>query len=163
MGATQSVGVVSNSPEFFAYQVLQCEYNRLKAASRWSSSSAAVADASTYELLNPTIDRPEVMLLDKVDTMDHISSEVDQERFVQIYNQAIAERDVDLELCRCPSVVIYKYLELSEGDKAQFLQSIVEAATSREKKSASSKKKKIQQEDYSKSFGGTAEDTKVGR
>lgn len=155
MGATQSVGVVSNSPEFFAYQVLQCEYNRLKAASRWSSSS-------NDELLNPTIDRPEVMLLDKGDTMDHISSEVDQERFVQIYNQAIAERDLDLELCRCPSVVIYKYLELSEGDKAQFLQSIVEAATSREKKGASSKKK-IQQEDYSKSFGGTAEDTKVGR
>jgi len=99
-----------------------------------------------------------------VGAVDDASSEdeVDLEHFVQIYHQAIAERDVDLLLCRCPSVIIYKYLGLSEIDKAQFLQSIVEAATSREKKGTASKKKKLDQ-DYSKSFGGTAEDTKVGR
>ena len=158
MGATQSVGAqVSNSPEFFAYQVLQCEYSRLKAASRRSSA--------TDEQSNHTIDRPEVTVLVEVVAVDDASSEdeVDLEHFVQIYHQAIAERDVDLLLCRCPSVIIYKYLGLSEIDKAQFLQSIVEAATSREKKGTASKKKKKLDQDYSKSFGGTAEDTKVSK
>lgn len=161
MGATQSVGAqVSNSPEYFAYQVLQCEYSRLKAASQQSFASSA-----TDEQSNHTIDRPEVTVLVEVGAVDDAFSEdeVDQEHFVQIYHQAIAERDVDLLLCRCPSVIIYKYLGLSEIDKAQFLQSIVEAATSREKKGTASKKKKQLDQDYSKSFGGTAEDTKVSR
>lgn len=166
MGATQSVYAhVSSSPEYFAYQVLQCEYSRRLKADVSRSSADTDTDASTYkQQLNPTIDRPEVMVKDDVDTVDNAPSEVDQERFIQIYHQAKVEKDIDLWLCRCPSVIIYKYLELySEGDRALFLQSIVEAATSREKKgSASNKKKKNQlDQDYSKSFGGTAEDTKV--
>jgi len=156
MGATYAVGTVSDSPEYFAFQVMQCEYNRWKTSCAFSSSSAstATADAQPHER-NPEV----IVAIDEV-VGANASSEINREHFMQIYHQAVVERDIDLLLCRSPSVIIYKYLLLSEDDKVQYLHSVIEAATSREKKGASNQKKKIDQ-DYSKSFGGTAEDTKV--
>lgn len=78
---------------------------------------------------------------------------------LKIYESAKDEYDKDFILCRNPSVIIYKYNKLNENEKAEYYNSIINAATLKEKKSSVTSGTKKQ--DYSRSFGGTEADSKV--
>lgn len=80
------------------------------------------------------------------------------DRLASIYSNGLLEFDLSIEECRTPAVIICKYEDLGEVEKDSFHNIIIETLIQRGKASMSNAVKK--EIDYSKSFGGTADDTK---
>ncbi len=84
------------------------------------------------------------------------------ERVRHVFDNAVKERSKPILDCRCPAVIYYKWQkELNDDERADIVKQIVEVAVQRDKATNKKAVKASGAEDYSKSFGGTAMDTKV--
>lgn len=129
---------VTNEYEFFAFQVIHYDWNH----------GAIAADLHPEK----SLDQPETPKIP--------SNEVIYQRVEDIVKQAYQEKETPLLECRSPAVIQYKLSKLAEAELQEFNQAIVDAAIQKDKKLHKNKKGNSTAEDYSKSFGGTAEDTK---
>jgi hypothetical protein len=125
-----------SSPEYFAFKVLQAEYDRSK-----ELAAAAELDGSDASVI-PT-DEPFYF-----------------QRMNAIFREACAEMNKPIEECKCPSVILYLYLRMDPERRKEYHQSIVVSATLKEMAVAKKHAAKNKVVDYSQSFGGTAADTK---
>jgi hypothetical protein len=126
----------------FALLVATQEYERIQAhqnVSEQSESGELPLDSGSLQF-NPSEDELQARLQD-------------------IYDSAKAEYELSIEDCRCPAVVIFKYLALDPDGKKSFHDAIEEYLSCREK-AAQKRKAASASSDYSKSFGGTEDDTK---
>ena len=92
----------------------------------------------------------EAFIVDEVAMYDRLMSLIDKVK---------EENSLEFHKCRCPAVILYKYQNLEEKEKKDYQDSLISSVVEREKKSEK-KVKSSSSEDYSKSFGGTAEDTR---
>jgi hypothetical protein len=122
--------------EFFAFQVI--DYN-------WKNGTIA-------EDMNPT--PVEGAIPEKISDLEL------QRRVEDILIQSYKEKDLPINECRCPAVVLFKYFKLSDQEKDEYQTTLLDAAIAKDKANYQSKMKASAIEDYSKSFGGTANDTK---
>ncbi len=77
---------------------------------------------------------------------------------VDIFQNAVVEKDIPILECKHPAVIRYKYSLLSDEEKKEFNDAVLAAAVGKDKKTHKAQNKKPA--DYSKSFGGTEADTK---
>lgn len=139
MGGTVATALSPNnkvSPEYFAFKVLQSEYERAKveaaaALEEWEIASSIPTDEPFYF-----------------------------QRMANIYQEALNEFGKPIEACRSPAVIIFLYTKLNSEEKRALHQSILENALAREKVVAKNAAAMSKVADYSQSFGGTAADTK---
>jgi hypothetical protein len=75
-----------------------------------------------------------------------------------LFQQAIIEKDLNILECKHPAVISFKYSQLTEDEKKELQQTVLNAAINKDKKLHKGQNKKVA--DYSKSFGGTEADTK---
>jgi hypothetical protein len=133
MGAGSSIGTDTNS--LYAYGVIIAEYERYK---------RSLTDG-TEELLGYDLDP-----LDDVTLM---------ERMADLYTQALAQKDSTLEDSGLhPVIFAERYKALTEEGKVNYCKAVVEAQVALDK--ATFKSKPVEA-DYSKSFSGSAADTKA--
>lgn len=124
------------SPEYFAFKVLQAEYERAKQQAAFEEQNFSY---------------PTVIPLDDSYYYQRMSA---------IYQSALQEFDKPFEQCRCPAVILYRYAKMTEEQLKELHASIIENATAREKAIAKKAAANSKPADYSQSFGGTAADTK---
>jgi hypothetical protein len=99
---------------------------------------------------------------DRSDNTESVSANEQQIyiRMEEIRRNAFLEKDLSLLECRCPEVIHYKYSNLSEQERKSFNNSMLELIVEKDKSKKSTSKPSSTAADYSKSFGGTADDTK---
>lgn len=119
--------------EFFAFQVIHYD---------WNHGSLALE-------MHPEADGPKPLS----------NSELYQ-RVEEIMKQAYLEKDLPILECTSPAVIHYKLSKLSAAEREEIDQTILDAAIRMDKKLHKKKPGNHGADDYSKSFGGTAEDTK---
>jgi hypothetical protein len=81
------------------------------------------------------------------------------ERLRELYNITVKESETDLSECKIPSVIIFKYSLLNVSEKEAFTHNVVSAILKKQQNFHNSKAKS-KPSDYSKSFGGTEDDSK---
>ncbi|KAJ1442738.1 hypothetical protein B484DRAFT_50183 [Ochromonadaceae sp. CCMP2298] len=92
-----------------------------------------------------------------------------RDRLVHLYTAALVEWQLPLEVCRQPAVVLFKYLLLGVGERADYHQAVMGAAEGRERQKGGGGGggkgggKGGKKEDYSASFGGTEADSRNER
>ena len=132
----EAAEVDKESAEYFEFTVLQAEYERRKMI-----IASAEEEGVTASVI-PTEDQYFF------------------KRMVGICASAVLEKDKQIEECKCPAVIIHKYLTMEANDRKTFSQAILESATARELQVAKKAALAAKVQDYSQSFGGTAADTK---
>jgi hypothetical protein len=125
-----------SSPEYFAFKVLQAEYERSKEQAAFDEEN---------DCFSSTIPSDEPFYY---------------QRMVSVYHEALAEFGRPIEQCRCPSVILHVYNTMDSEQKKIFHQSVLDSALAREKVVAKKAEANSKVADYSQSFGGTAADTK---
>jgi len=133
---TDASNLDEDSAEYFAFKVLQGEYERSK-----EILAEAEAEGETACVIGT--DEPFYY-----------------QRMSCIYSDALLEKDNPIEDCKCPSVVIYKYLNMTPQERTDFHTAILDSAALKEKAVAKKQAVLNKVQDYSQSFGGTAADTK---
>jgi hypothetical protein len=81
-------------------------------------------------------------------------------RMEEIRRNAFQEKDFALSECHCPEVIHYKYSKLSDEERKSFNNSMLQLILEKDKSKKSNSKQSSTAADYSKSFGGTADDTR---
>ena len=135
MGAAASVTVQSSSLQLKAFNVARWEYERIKAR-------------VVEERLNQ---------LETYECLPALSDSLLARRLAEVYNAALAEIELELTECKNPCVISIRMAELTPDQRKAYMSSVVLAILEREK---SSYKPKLDA-DYSKSFSGSAADTKA--
>ena len=141
-GALRTAGLPDRAPpdeksiEYFAFKVLQAEYQRAK----------EITAAAEEEGIEPCI----------IPTDDPFYFQ----RMTTLYRTALLEKDTPIQACKCPSIILYKYSQLDPKEKREFHQAVIEATMQREKIIEKKAALSAKVQDYSQSFGGTAADTK---
>ena len=133
MGSAVSVQTSSNP---YAFGVARGEYERIQARMQQEVKE----DIEEYERL-PRLDDSQMMV-----------------RLQECFDAAAAEHHLDATECRHPVMIARKMRALSEADRKAYMSSVVLAAINQEK--ANYKPAAVAQ-DYSKSFSGSAADTKA--
>jgi hypothetical protein len=132
MGAAASL--TSASPKNLqAFAVAKCEYERILARVEREK------ELEDYEKL-PSLD-------------DRLLSR----RLIEVYNAALLEAELDITECKNPCVLAKRMSELSAEQRKEYMQKVVLAVIDKER--ATFKPKVVA--DYSKSFSGSAADTKA--
>ena len=140
MGSAIGVNFPNGSPtnktsiEYFAFKVLQSEYERSKLLS--------TGETEDSDMVIPT-EEPYYF-----------------QRMVLLYQEALQESKKPLQECRSPSVILYKYDTMSEAERKEYHDAVLDAALTKEKVIAKKTAANNKVQDYSQSFGGTAADTK---
>jgi hypothetical protein len=128
---------------FFAFQIIISEYERLKSLQEKGAKSAL----DDFDGINNN---------DKEDKDAEVDSLTKFDRLEVLYMTALLEWKLPLQECSNPVVMIYKYSHLSTVEKTEYHALIVKKITDRSKGNI-----KKEARDDSKSFGGTAEDSRA--
>jgi hypothetical protein len=162
-GAVRQTAPPSQDPcDIFAFTVAQAEFQRISRQHQQvdaNNNNISSSDNSSSSSNNDSENNPATA--NTTTTFTGTEEELNT-RLLQIFESAKLEYETLLEDCRCPAVVIHKYGALDTEAKKTFHAAIVNYLLDYEKANASAnnKKKSATTEDYSKSFGGTADDTK---
>jgi hypothetical protein len=79
---------------------------------------------------------------------------------LSLYNSALIEYNLPIVECRASGVVASKYLSMTDDERNDYENLVLDAVNSREKKNQALKKAAGAGIDYDKCFGGTAADSK---
>lgn len=144
-GGSTSSGSSQSPSELFAFRVVKAEYERLKEVNQ-AIASAAASCAASDEVEEEGVALDDSAIHDKLQV---------------VYECALREVDTPVLECKCPAVVIYKYsMQMNEEDRKQCVVKLLEVQGVRDKKLFKINQEKRKVQDYSQSFGGTADDSK---
>ena len=147
MGGSIGSDIPSSAATFFAFQVVRDTYESYKQFLLQAGDDCG--DGQTIEDAPPS---------SSSQLMSQSNSKI-QRLLERAYKNALEEKDVPIEQCKYPAVLIFKYKLLNEEEQKQFQENVIVSALEKEK-AISTRKKSNSAEDYSKSFGGTAADSK---
>jgi hypothetical protein len=134
MGGINGRHISTSDAEYFAFQVVREEYERILQNSKQSEMPLAYSDNSE-------------MLV----------------RLENLYNESVNEFGIPLLECKSAPVVLSKVASLSPEARIAMTQTVLDAEIAREKRVFKIREKQRKNSDYSQSFGGTADDTKNER
>jgi hypothetical protein len=152
MGSGTSVSP-ENDSFFFAYQIMISEYERLKSLQEKSAKLCFDNDVDVKD--NNDEEDKDAEINFQIDSPTKTTPIFD--RLEELYTTALLEWTLPLEDCLNPFVMIYKYSHLSAVDLVTYHDLIVKKVT--EESKGNTIKKEVR--DDSKSFGGTAEDSRA--
>lgn len=142
-GAVSNTSSARNEDELFAFCIAKAEYERLNYRQRALQDDE---DDSPFLRLPP-----------------NMTDELIQSRLINVFNMAKQEYHLKFpDECRNPLVILHRYTSMKDDEKESFHNNFIEAVLLREeaRSKAAAKNASSAATDYSKSFGGTAEDTK---
>lgn len=125
----------STKEEYFAFQVIQADWERFKAYRQRCEDEAREAFCE--------------------DEAKYLASLPD------IFAAAVKEFHTEIQNCRSPAVVQHKFLALNEEDRKSYMENFVKAVEEEEKKKKKASVASDKANDYSQSFSGSAADTKA--
>lgn len=147
-----NAATITEKQSLFAFKVVSNDYSSIIHYNN-RVNSGEIEGPYYYSDRSESLDRETVNRVDKVGNDQELC-----ERLQQVWQEAIREELIDLELCRNPSVIVYKYSGLSNEEKEQFIDKMLALVVEQDKNNSNGKKNS--KSDYSKSFGGTVDDTK---
>ena len=123
----------------------------------WKANISSESDLIAFKIIKNEYDR-----ISSYNQLQPEKSLIDHEiqSLLQLtYKHTLEELDLLVEECKCPAVILFKYIELMDIEQSDYIELITQAAITKEKDILKSKKS-VKVEDYSKSFGGTEADSK---
>ena len=130
-----------------------------------ATASAIPADPVAFSIARGEYDRIKARIEKEINTdmedyerLPYLNDAHLQIRLRECFDCAVEEKDLDITETRSPIMISYKMNQLSDTDKKAYMENVVLAAIDNEK---ANYKPKTAAQDYSKSFSGSAADTKA--